>query len=206
MISIEEKMRVFSQYLINKERSWGKEIVEEAKTKRKELLEKSDDLIRREKKVIEEQSYRQIYREKNKIIAVGKTKAKSLQLAQKKLILEEFNDLILDRANEMVTGDLYEKYLSSSMDKVNTIFTKQKKLTIKANLSDMDLIKRLASEKLGHYTIDYQEISKDGFVRGMIVEDDMGRVQSDFSMKNTIGSNYKLIGMTLNGFMEKQVN
>lgn len=81
MISIEEKMRVFSQYLINKERSWGKEIVEEAKTKRKELLEKSDDLIRREKKVIEEQSYRQIYREKNKIIAVGKTIASFLPLS-----------------------------------------------------------------------------------------------------------------------------
>ncbi len=206
MISIEEKMRVFSQYLINKERSWGKEIINDAKAKQKELAENSEKLIQREKKAIEEQSYRQIYRDKNKIIAEGKNKAKSLQLAQKKLMLEDFNDLILDRANEMVTGDLYENYLRSSMDKIKTIFTDRKKLTIKANLKDMELIKALASEKLDDYTIDYQEITKNGFIRGMIVEDDESRIQSDFSMKNTIQSNYKLIGMTLNGFMKKQVN
>lgn len=206
MISIEEKIRVFTQYLINKERNWGKEIVGDAKVKRKELIEKSDKLIQDQKKVIEEQSYRQIYREKNKIIAEGKNKAKNLQLSQQKLILEDFNKLILDRANEMVVGDLYENYLRHSMKKIKNIFVKQKQLMITANPEDMELIKRLVSEKLGQYTVHYRENPKNGFIRGMIVEDVEGRVQSDFTMRNTIRSNYKYIGMTLNEFMKKQVN
>lgn len=206
MILIEEKVHVFSQYLISKEREWGREIVEEAKNKRQELLENSEKLINDEKRAIEERSYRQIYRDKNKIIAEGKNKAKNLELAQKKLMLSEFNDLILESANKMVVGKRYENYLRFSMEKVSSIFGDRKKLVITANLEDVDLIKKLAEEKLEGYEISYKRNSKKDFVRGMIVEDDQGRVQSDFTMNNTIRNNYKLIGMTLSGFMKKQVS
>jgi vacuolar-type H+-ATPase subunit E/Vma4 len=205
MISVEEKLRVFTQYLLNKERKWGKDIINEAKEKQEELVENSNAKIMKEKRSIEERSYHMIFRDKNKIIAEGKNKAKVVELEEKNKILMNFNTLIKDKALDYIDKDVYNKYLSDCVNKIPEIFKEKKELILYTKEEDSLIVKGFIETKLPEYSVDYRIEQKD-FIGGMTVEDINNRIYFDFTIDNLIKTNYKLVGMTLNGFMEKQVN
>jgi vacuolar-type H+-ATPase subunit H len=100
MISIEEKLQVFTQSLINKERKNGIEIITEAKNKKAERIAASQEKIAKEKKTLENRNGRAIFRDRNKILAEGKNKAKTLELEERNRILLDFNQLIQTKAKE----------------------------------------------------------------------------------------------------------
>jgi len=205
MISIEEKLQVFTQYLLKKERKWGKELINEAKEKQQEMLEASKLKINKEKRAVEERSYYTIFRDKNKIIAEGKNRAKILELEEKNRILIDFNQLILEKAKEYLTKDVYITYLKGCVDEIPELFKEHKALIVFASEGDLPMIKGYFEEKLANYSVDYRPASKN-IIGGLIVEDADIRIHCDFSIDNLIKSNYKRIGMTLNEFMEKQVS
>ncbi|MDD3307239.1 MAG: V-type ATP synthase subunit E [Acetobacterium sp.] len=204
MISVEEKLQVFTQYLLSKERKWGKDIIYEAKEKKKALLADSKERIQKEKRSIEERSYQTIFRDKNKIIAEGKNKAKTLELEEKNRILGDFNQLIREKAREYLTETVYTNYLRDCIVQIPQVFGSKKELVVYVNERDFDQIKAIIEEELDEYTIEYHQDCQD-CIGGFIAEDAEGRLHCDFTVENLIKSNYKLIGMTLNGFMEKQV-
>ena len=96
MISVEEKLGVFTQYLLRKQREWGKQTINTAKDKKLEMVKASGEKIKEEKRSIEERGYHVIFRDKNKIIAQGKNTAKTELLEEKSRILEDFKQAVLD--------------------------------------------------------------------------------------------------------------
>lgn len=205
MVSVEEKIQVFTQYLLKKERTWGKDIIKEAKDKKRELLETSKLKIMKEKHAIEERSYHTIFRDKNKIIAEGKNKAKTLELEEKKRMLMDFNQIILEKARDYLTKDIYTDYLNRCVDEIPKVFKEKKNLIVMANEQELPHIRGCIEEKLPGYSVEYRVQIKD-IIGGMIVEDADNRIHCDFTVDNLITTNYKFIGMILNGFMEKQVS
>lgn len=205
MISVEEKLRVFSQYLLNKERSWGKGIIAEVKNKQKELLEASRQKIATEQTAIEERNKQTIFRDRNKIIAEGKNRAKTMELEEKNRILTDFKQLILTQAQAFLTKPVYRDYLSACVSGIPDLFAEKKELIIFVNERDLPEVTRLVNDLLKGYAIEYQS-NTTGSIGGIIVEDAKKRIYCDFSVENLINTNYKFIGMTLNEFMEKQVN
>ncbi|MEO1815463.1 MAG: V-type ATP synthase subunit E [Acetobacterium sp.] len=205
MISVEEKLRVFTQYLLSKERKWGKDIIYEAKDKKKALLVDSEEKIKKEKRAIEERSYHTIFRDKNKIIAEGKNKAKTLELEEKNRILLDFNQMIREKARDYLTADVYNNYLRDCAAQIPQVFGDKKDIVVFVNERDFEEIKALMEEQLASFTIEYRQECID-CIGGFIAEDAEGRLHCDFTVENLIKTNYKLIGMTLNGFMEKQVS
>jgi vacuolar-type H+-ATPase subunit E/Vma4 len=204
MISVEEKLRVFTQYILSKERKWGKDIIYEAKEKRDALLEDSWEKIRKEKRSVEERSYHTIFRDKNKIIAEGKNKAKALELEEKKRILLDFNQIIREKARAYLTEEVYERYLRDCIAQIPQVFKSKKELVVFVNERDYEQIKNLIDEQLDGYAVNYHKNCQD-CIGGFIIEDEEVSLHCDFTVESLIKSNYKLIGMTLNGFMEKQV-
>lgn len=205
MISIEEKLRVFTQYLLSKERKWGKDIIYEAKDKKKALLIDSEQKIIKEKRAIEERSYHTIFRDKNKIIAEGKNKAKTLELEEKNRILLDFKQMIREQARDYLTEDVYSNYLRDCAIQIPQVFGSKKDIVVFVNERDFNQIKTILDEVLDNFTVEYRQECTD-CIGGFIAEDAEGRLHCDFTVENLIKSNYKLIGMTLNGFMEKQVS
>lgn len=204
MISVEEKLRVFSQHLLNKEQTWGNDTMNEVNKKQKELLENSAQKIKKEKRAIEERSYHTIFRDKNKVIAEGKNKAKSLGLEEKNRILIDFNQTVLAHAEKFLTKDVYENYLNECVEGIPQLFGDKKELIVFVNNKDLDQVKVVFNKKLEDYSVEYREELKN-CIGGMTVEDSESRIYCDFTVENLLKTNYKLIGMTLNEFMEKQV-
>jgi vacuolar-type H+-ATPase subunit E/Vma4 len=201
MISVEEKLRVFSQYLLNKQRSWGKGIIAEAKAQQQEILTASRQKIESEKKAIAERNQYLIFRDRNKIIAEGKNRAKTMELEEKNRILTDFNQLILKLAAEFLAKQAYRDYLRDCVAGIPEIFGEKKELIVFLNARDHQDVKALSGDLLKNYSIEYQEDAK-GMIGGIIVEDAQKRIYCDYSVENLIKANYKFIGMTLNEFME----
>ena len=84
MISIEEKLSVFEQYLIKKQQDTQKDTLEVSRKSREAQLLTAKNRLEDEKRSIEEHSYHVIFRDKNKIIADGKNRAKDITLSTKK--------------------------------------------------------------------------------------------------------------------------
>ncbi|HEY5557411.1 V-type ATP synthase subunit E [Acetobacterium sp.] len=205
MISVEEKLQVFTQYLLKNVRKLGKDTIKEAKEKKQEMLEASRLKIIKEKRAAEERSEHTIFRDKNKIIAEGKNKAKTLELEEKNQILLDFNQLIFEKAKSCTTKEVYNTYLSGCVDEIPNVFKEKKDLIVFAQERDLPNIKQLFKEKLSDYKIEYRSETKDS-IGGLIVEDADIRIHCDFTIDNLLKTNYKRIGMILNGFMEKQVS
>lgn len=204
MISIAEKLQVFTQSLLNKERKNGKKIIAEAKIKQEAQLAAALENINKQKKAIIERGDRTIFRDKNKILAEGKNKAKKLDLEERNRILLDFNQLIQAKAKEFVTKEIASQYLSDCIESIPEIFGEKKQLIVFGNSQDIKQIKALVESKLHGYTVAYREAIKET-IGGMIVEDSDHRIYCDFTVENLINTHYKRIGMTLNEFMENRV-
>lgn len=204
MISVEKKLQVFTQYLLKKERKWGKDIVNDAKEKRIELLAASDKKMEKDRHSIEERSYHIIYRDKNKTIADGKNKAKTRELEEKNKLLMDFNQLILLKAKDFLDTEIYFDFLTQCVKDIPEVFKEKKDLIIFLNLREKDIIEKLVKEVLPDYRVEYKEQNSET-IGGIIVQDNANRIHCDFTVDNLIKTNYKQIGMTLNGFMKGQV-
>lgn len=205
MISVDEKLQVFSEYLLNKERSWGKGVIADAKTKQQEMVKAAEIKIATQVKAIEDRNQRTIFRDRNKIIAEGKNRAKTMELEEKNRILTDFNQLVLTLAEEYLTGQAYRDYLKGCVQQIPKLFGDKKDLTVFVNSRDFEDLKCLVDELLNDYALTYREDARE-MIGGIIVEDREQRIYADFSVENLVKSHYKLIGMTLGEFMEEQVD
>ncbi|MEF9918008.1 MAG: V-type ATP synthase subunit E family protein [Eubacterium sp.] len=204
MISVEEKLGVFTQYLLKKQREWGKQTINAAKDKRLVMVDESTQKLSEEKRNIEERSYHVIFRDKNKIIAQGKNIAKTQFLEERSKILVDFNQTILEEAKNYIGTETYQNYLIRCIHKIPEIFGERKDLVIFAKEDDKTLIQKNGATLLKNYTIRIDTLPE-GTIGGIVVRDKENRINCDFTVENLIRDHYKLIGMRLNEVMEKQV-
>ena len=204
MISVEEKLGVFTQYLLRKQREWGKQTINTAKDKKLEMVKASGEKIKEEKRSIEERGYHVIFRDKNKIIAQGKNTAKTELLEEKSRILEDFKQAVLDEARNYVGTEIYRGYLVKCLEKVPSILRDRRDIIIFVNDPDSAFVKQNASKVLPDYTITFDALPA-GTIGGIVVRDTDNRINCDFTVENLVRTNYKTNGMHLNEVMEKQV-
>ena len=204
MISVEEKLGVFTQYLLRKQREWGKQTINTAKDKKLEMVKASGEKIKEEKRSIEERGYHVIFRDKNKIIAQGKNTAKTELLEEKSRILEDFKQAVLDEARNYVGTEIYRGYRVKCLETGPNILRDRKDIIIFVNDPDSAFGKQNASRVLPDYTITFDALPA-GTIGGIVVRDTDNRINCDFTVENLVRTNYKTIGMHLNEVMEKQV-
>lgn len=204
MISVEQKLSVFKQYLLKKQRETGKEIIDAAKEKKNQILTDAEEKLQDDKRNLKERSYHVIFRDKNKIIAVGKNTAKNQMLEQRSLILEDFKKTILKEAENYIGTPLYNEYLKKCLKKVPEIFGNRTDLILFIKPTDRETVEKLAAQNLNGYKIAY-DVLPDTVIGGLIIRDTENRINCDFTMANLIRDKGKIIGMRLNEIMDKQV-
>ena len=202
MISVEQKLSVFTQYLLKKQKDSGKEIIDSAKEKRDQMVKTSEEKIKKEKHNIEERNYQVIFRDKNKIIAQGKNVAKNAFLEQHNTLFEDFKQTIWKVADTYVGTDDYNHYLEKCVKKIPDTFDSCKDIIIFSTSKDQKVVQNLILQYLSDYNVTYKEID-DELVGGIIIRDAENRINCDFSIANLIRDNSKFIGMKLNEIMGK---
>ena len=204
MISVEEKLGVFRQYLLGKQREWGKQTINAAKDASRELTESTEEKIMQDKHNVEERGYHVIYRDKNKILAQGKNKAKADLLEEHSRILEDFKETILKEAESYMGTETYLDYLERCLKKVPSILGNRKEIILYTKEADREYVEKKCGEILEDYDCVFDVLPEIN-IGGLMVRDKDHRINCDFTVENLIADNYKLIGMRLNEMIEEQV-
>ena len=197
MISIEEKLSVFEQYLIKKQQDTQKDTLEVSRKNREAQLLTAKNRLEDEKRSIEEHSYHVIFRDKNKIIADGKNRAKDLTLSTKKAIINDFNKTLLKRSKNFVGSQIYENYLIRVINEIPMAFNESTKKLIAYSLpSDRDFVKQTFQRFLPDYQCEYRDLNANKQC-GIIVTDEEETFFCDMSIEKLVEDNQKKIGLML---------
>ncbi len=202
MISIEEKLSVFEQYLIKKQQDAQKDTIELSEKNRKAQLSTAENRLEVEKRSIEEHSYHVIFRDKNKIIADGKNRAKDMTLTTKKEIVNDFNKTLLIRAKDFVGSQIYENYLIRMINEIPMIYENKKKLIVYTLPSDRNFVKQTFQRFLPDFQCDFRDMNVNKQC-GMIVTDEEEMFFCDMTIGKLIEENQKKIGLMLMQLLSK---
>ena len=204
MITVEEKLSIFTQYLLRKQRELGQEKIGEVKDKCQALIKLSNDKIAKDKRSIEERNYHVIFRDKNKIIAQGKNNAKNSRLALRSCLLDDFKKTIVNEAKSYFGSDLYKEYLKNCIQSVPEILGEHEGLIIAVHEADLEIVKTYAESFLENYQVEFVELDP-LLTGGLKVKDSEEQISCDFTIENLVRENNKLIGLRLEEIIEKQV-
>ena len=202
MISIEEKLSVFEQYLIKKQQDAQKNTIELSEKNRKAQLSTAENRLEVEKRSIEEHGYHVIFRDKNKIIADGKNRAKDMTLTTKKEIVNDFNKTLLIRAKDFVGSQIYENYLIRMISEIPMIYENKKKLIVYTLPSDRNFVKQTFQRFLPDFQCDFRDMNVNKQC-GMIVNDEEEMFFCDMTIGKLIEENQKKIGLMLMQLLSK---
>lgn len=204
MISVEQKLGVFTQYLLGKQRDYGKKTIDNARLERRKLLSDSEEHIKAEKHSIEERGYQLIYRDRNKIIAQGKNAAKASYLEVRSQMFDDFIETVIQKSKAFIGTETYKNYLSNCLTKIPAVLGDHKSIILYVADFDKGYLLSEVSKKLPDYTIEYRPLDKK-YEGGIIVRDQEERINGDFTIDNLILENYKQIGIRLLKTMGEQV-
>ncbi len=202
MISVQEKLNVFRQYLLRKTKEDEKQVLDASKEKATEEIHASDLKLAEEKKAIEERYGRLEVRDTNKIIAEGNTYAKNAKLNVQRKIEAEFEECVRKTAAGYLSSDLYKEYLKKCVKDLANDVKQPQLLHVYISDSDKALFEADAAPVLKGFRFDYMPLPAQA-IGGFTVRDQNERVSLDYSLGNLITENKKLIGVELHEAMEE---
>lgn len=203
MISVEEKLDVFTQYLLEEKQKEADALIAKAAQQQNEKKTAAEKSLQNEKRALEEHNYQVIARDANRYVAQGKSIAKELRLNQIKIIREDFEIVLHNRAVDFVENNvLYAKYLKKCVDEIPNYLNDQKTLIIFVRDQDRDILSSLLSDGY-HLTI--RALPPEA-IGGIIVRDADNRINCDFSVSGLIKDNAKFVNLLLDQFMKQQVD
>lgn len=202
MISVEDKVSVFSQYLLKNQRSKGKKIISDAKRNSDDQMKQAEIQLKQDKKRIQNHNENVIFRDKNKIIAEGKNGAKNELLKAQSDILADFKKTILSISKDYLGTPVYQNYLMKCINQIPMIFEDTTERLIFYTLpDDRDYIKKVTDEFLKKYNVSFENLDSI-YQGGFIVKDAQDRMHSNFTISELIKENSKLIGHVLSTAMQ----
>ncbi len=201
MISVQEKLNVYRQYLLRKLTVKHEQVITDAKEKAADSIHTADVKLAEQKKAIEDRSERVAFRDGTKIVAEGKTYAKNALLSLKREEEDQFVQDIIELAQRYLGTPLYNGYLKNCVDDLAQSGLPVQRLTVFIRPEDQEVFLQDAKTALPGFTFDFQT-PESAFVGGFIVQDTDGRVNYDYSIRNLIADHRKYIGVELRKAMK----
>ncbi|MGI6110422.1 MAG: hypothetical protein ACOYB8_11350, partial [Eubacteriaceae bacterium] len=175
MISVQEKLNVYRQYLLRKLTQEHEQAVTDAKDKAAEQIHAADIKLAEDKKAIEDRNDRVEFRDGTKIVAEGKTHAKNAMLSLQREEEEVFSQDIVEQAQKLHGTPIYNQYLTNCLEDLGRSGIKKQELTVTILPDDIEAFKKDAQAALPGFTFVFEE-PEGKFVGGFIARDKDGRV------------------------------
>lgn len=188
MPSIERKINIFKQELLQKIAKDREEKVSRAQEQADQEIKNADILLNRQKDQIIERYDKLEQRNVNKILSEGSSKAQDLVLDTKKKIRDDFKRTLLNRAKAFLKDNKYQDYLESCVIDIKNQIPQPESLILFSNDSDLQLIKQLKDKYLPDYQIEYKVLPEQE-IGGIVIRDQDERTSFDYSIRNRIDEN-----------------
>lgn len=138
MITVEEKLNVFSKLVFEKEQHECKRILEELNKKNNELLKKAKSEVEDKRKALIQKYTKMAQREKDRLISEAKVNRRKKILAKKNKLLQQFIKEIEENALLFTKTNEYKIYLKEKITEVLSNFNKNKIIILQLTKKDIE--------------------------------------------------------------------
>ncbi len=199
MITVEEKLEVFTKLVYNKVRNKCEKELADMHNKSKQEFEAKREEIRKKAEVLIKKSINKGKKEKNDIIMRSKQQSQKNILNYQKKIFTQLLEEITIEAKKIVKTDIYDKYIESSIRKI--VISSKEEMTFYIIKDEVGKFENFLKEyevkynlKLRNYKIDY---TNDDIIGGFIVENKDKTIRIDLTILTLIEDSKAYIGRIL---------
>lgn len=202
MDQIQEKIEIFADHIKSRQKKAGKTLVAEEQKKQHIKLEEAESALQKEKRGMEERNYQVIYRDTNRLIAQGVKEAKEERLRLNAVLRDDFSKNLLKTAAAFQESDIYQSYLTMSVQSIPNLFGEYRDLIVTISESDREVMAHLTDQYLDRYRVTLKTSdSADAVYGGFTVCDADAHFLCDFSLAHLISREQKYIGKRLSELM-----
>jgi len=207
MITIEEKLNVFTKMVLGKVQDEYQAKLNELTEKNNILIEQQrEELIEKKKKILQEYiSKGEI--EKEKLISKAKVERKRMILAKKEELIDKLMDNIFKMSDQYTYRKKYEEYIRGVIKRVLQEFKDKNHLNIYVLKRDVERFKELIYNEAKRADFPEDKITimetKEDIIGGLIAVDGDETVRIDYTLRGLIEENRRIIGQRLVEELEK---
>ena len=195
MITIEEKMKLFTKIVYDKIEKYNQNAVTSFNMEYGNLVEEKKTEFTKKAEQIYDQEIKDIQKQKLQILSKARVDEKKIILGKRKEIFDEMISALQEYAKRYVQSDDYARVFFSDLEKVSAelINTRRIELII-TNNDSLKLIEEIKI-KLGSFDVQYK--FDDEIIGGFILIDINNSLRIDMSIKSRIDDSREIIGEKL---------
>lgn len=203
MVTIEQKLLLFSKLLHQSMDKKFEEELEEIEKQYKDKLQKSKDDVEKEVKDIAESARKKVNAGKIEILSKMKINIKKESMAVKEKYFRVLVGQLKESLKEFVDSEKYEKYILRGIEKFNNEISNVEKddslliyLTEKDNEKYSQFIKKALESKNSYKSINFK-IVDDSIIGGIIIDFPDENIRIDMTIESVLEENETYIMQTL---------
>jgi vacuolar-type H+-ATPase subunit E/Vma4 len=208
MITVEEKLDVFTKLVLEK-------VQREYEEKKKEIDEKNNEIIQGHKSEISERAHKLIINitgrgeiQKNRLISRAKVEGKRIVLSKKEELLEKLIGNIEGKAVQFTYEDDYKGYIVNSLCEALENLKNKESIILFLTDKDRDRYRELIINTVRENGFDSENTQiqrlEPGLIGGVIAIDREKTVKVDCTIKTRIEDNRNMIGRVLYDALDRK--
>lgn len=199
MITVEDKIRTFSNFVYEKEVKNTNQRIQELEEKNKKVLETKQKELEDKCISLNKKMNKKIELETQKIISAAKLEAKDKVLNTKKDVLQRFMDEILVYMGNYAKSEAYSTYFYKLLDQSQDFLQDEDTIVY---LTKKDIAKFKDEIKKKYKNIQIQEMTQEN-IGGMIIESISANKRIDLTLRRKVNDWKNEIGIRLYEALEK---
>lgn len=201
MITMEEKLKVFTKLVLEKVQNEYDERAREIKEKNNKIIQNHKAKLREKSKQIIQDFVKKGEIEKNRMISKAKLDSKKKILNKREELLNKFIANLEKKARQFTYEEEYKNFLENSVDRVLIGLKDKEHICIYVTDKDRDRYGEIMNRLFVKHDFDSQKISiftlDSEFIGGVIGIDKEESIKIDCTIKTLIEDNKNLIGQML---------
>lgn len=207
MITIEEKLNIFSKLVFEKEQNKSDEKLDDMYKRNEEITQQHKKELENKAQEIIKRKIKEGERKKNEIISKANIEVRNKLLNKKQELLKDMIEEMENRARKFINTKEYESYQISNLMDAFSALDLNGKIQIYLTVKDMDIfsekIKKIVlNQGFQKQNIELTSTNKD-IIGGAIIVDHEKGIRVDTTLKTLIEDNKDYIGRKVYECLEK---
>lgn len=195
MVTVEEKLKLFSKIVFDKVEKKNKSELSEYANKHENLINDKTSEFEKQANVMLEKGMNEIDREKVLIISKAKMNEKKLILKTKNNLLNELLISLAEQLKTFVDTDSYKKLFIDEIYKASSVLKDSSEIIIELTAKDKERFKDEIKKAFKNSSLSLKE--NDDLIGGFFAIDVKNDVKVDFSLMNKIDMSREYAGEQL---------
>jgi V/A-type H+-transporting ATPase subunit E len=195
MVTVEEKLKLFSKILFDKVGKKNKSKLDECESLQKSIIDEKTGEFKKQADIMLEKCLNECDKEKVLIVSKAKMNEKKLILKTKNNLLNELLSALTDKMQSFVDTDEYKSLLFDELNKTSTALKDSSNIIIELTGKDIKRFEKTVRSTFKNKNVDLKE--NNYLIGGFCAIDEKNDIKVDFSLESKIDLSKEYAGEQL---------